>query len=424
MKINTFNKKIYGLFALIIISILFMINGMQLSNMNKYSLIFAFLLDLSLVVISWITNGFELITFILFCIILLTVPITVQFFTGNSYGLLNMGIVQLYYADFLEYTFIYCSIFLGISIIINFENNEEKLINWDSLSLSSLNIIFNNLIAIIFTIVAFPRLTFHVVATERFDMLLPGHAWNQLAIVALLFNLRYLKDRTSVKLVYIFVICWFLLNGERADITGLVLGLFIYFLGRDKKYISKLSRLKKISIIFGLIVFLLLLNALISIREGSSISLLQDIKTLIVTPTLSDVSYIFNTVIDYSKRFSKLNGSIFLENIYSIIPLYNNDFFGTLMSSLYPHPGGEPWLAQPLLDWGKVGLIFAPFIDLLLLKMITLRNNSFFKLEYLAFLCLIPRAVWYGRSYTFTTLIFFVPFMYLINKIIIKYAQN
>lgn len=424
MKINTFNKKIYGLFALIIISILFMINGMQLSNMNKYSLIFAFLLDLSLVVISWITNGFELITFILFCIILLTVPITVQFFTGNSYGLLSMGIVQLYYADFLEYTFIYCSIFLGISIIINFENNEEKLINWDSLNLSSLNIIFNNLIAIIFTIVAFPRLTFHVVATERFDMLLPGHAWNQLAIVALLFNLRYLKDRTSVKLVYIFVICWFLLNGERADITGLVLGLFIYFLGRDKKYISKLSRLKKISIILGLIVFLLLLNALISIREGSSISLLQDIKTLIVTPTLSDVSYIFNTVIDYSKRFSKLNGSIFLENIYSIIPLYNNDFFGTLMSSSYPHPGGEPWLAQPLLDWGKVGLIFAPFIDLLLLKMITLRNNSFFKLEYLAFLCLIPRAVWYGRSYTFTTLIFFVPFMYLINKIIIKYAQN
>lgn len=424
MKINTFNKKIYGLFALIIISILFMINGMQLSNMNKYSLIFAFLLDLSLVVISWITNGFELITFILFCIILLTVPITVQFFTGNSYGLLSMGIVQLYYADFLEYTFIYCSIFLGISIIINFENNEEKLINLDSLNLSSLNIIFNNLIAIIFTIVAFPRLTFHVVATERFDMLLPGHAWNQLAIVALLFNLRYLKDRTSVKLVYIFVICWFLLNGERADITGLVLGLFIYFLGRDKKYISKLSRLKKISIIFGLIVFLLLLNALISIREGSSISLLQDIKTLIVTPTLSDVSYIFNTVIDYSKRFSKLNGSIFLENIYSIIPLYNNDFFGTLMSSLYPYPGGEPWLAQPLLDWGKAGLIFAPFIDLLLLKMITLRNNSFFKLEYLAFLCLIPRAVWYGRSYTFTTLIFFVPFMYLINKIIIKYAQN
>ena len=424
MKINTFNKKIYGLFALIIISILFMINGMQLSNMNKYSLIFAFLLDLSLVVISWITNGFELITFILFCIILLTVPITVQFFTGNSYGLLSMGIVQLYYADFLEYTFIYCSIFLGISIIINFENNEEKLINLDSLNLSSLNIIFNNLIAIIFTIVAFPRLTFHVVATERFDMLLPGHAWNQLAIVALLFNLRYLKDRTSVKLVYIFVICWFLLNGERADITGLVLGLFIYFLGRDKKYISKLSRLKKISIIFGLIVFLLLLNALIIIREGSSISLLQDIKTLIVTPTLSDVSYIYNTVIDYSKRFSKLNGSIFLENIYSIIPLYNNDFFGTLMSSLYPHPGGEPWLAQPLLDWGKAGLIFAPFIDLLLLKMITLRNNSFFKLEYLAFLCLIPRAVWYGRSYTFTTLIFFIPFMYLINKIIIKYAQN
>lgn len=424
MKINTFNKKIYGLFALIIISILFMINGMQLSNMNKYSLIFAFLLDLSLVVISWITNGFELITFILFCIILLTVPITVQFFTGNSYGLLSMGIVQLYYADFLEYTFIYCSIFLGISIISNFKNNEEKLINLDTLNLSSLNIIFNNLIAIIFTIVAFPRLTFQVMGTERFDMLLPGHAWNQLAIVALLFNLKYLKERTSVKLAYIFVICWFLLNGERADITGLVLGLFVYFLIRNKKNIEKMSHLKNILAVVCLIAFLLLLNLIINIRNGEKISLSQNLKTLITTPTISDVSYIFNVVIAYSKSFSKLNGSLFLTNIFSIIPLYNNDLFGTLMSSVYPYPGGEPWLAQPLLDWGKIGLIFSPIIDLCLLKVITLKDNRFFKMEYLAFLCLVPRAVWYGRSYTFTTLIFFVPIMYLINKLIISFNSN
>lgn len=116
---------------------------------------------------------------------------------------------------------------------VNCNNNEEKIINLDSLNLSSLNIIFNNLIAIIFTIVAFPRLTLHVVAAQRFDMLLPGQAWNQLAVVALLFNIRYLKERTSVKLVYIFVICWFLLNGERADITGLILGLVVFF----RKYI-------------------------------------------------------------------------------------------------------------------------------------------------------------------------------------------
>ena len=140
--------------------------------------------------------------------------------------------------------------------------------------------------------------------------------------------------------------------------------------------------------------------------------------------SISDVSYIFNVVIAYSKSFSKLNGSLFLTNIFSIIPLYNNDLFGTLMSSVYPYPGGEPWLAQPLLDWGKIGLIFSPIIDLCLLKVITLKDNRFFKMEYLAFLCLVPRAVWYGRSYTFTTLIFFVPIMYLINKLIISFNSN
>lgn len=420
-KILVSQNKVYSVLLIAILIVIYLIN----ENINQVNNTVLILLNIGLVFIAFSQFKMDLITYMVLCIEILIIPITIQYYTGTSYGMLEMGIVPLHLSEFLSYTFIYCVVFLSISIFSDFKKQEFNLIETPGLDLNNLNILFNNVVAVVFTIVAFPRLSMHIQgAGERFNMLLPGHAWNQLAIVALLFNLKYLKERTSVKLAYIFVICWFLLNGERADITGLVLGLFVYFLIRNKKNIEKMSHLKNILAVVCLIAFLLLLNLIINIRNGEKISLSQNLKTLITTPTISDVSYIFNVVIAYSKSFSKLNGSLFLTNIFSIIPLYNNDLFGTLMSSVYPYPGGEPWLAQPLLDWGKIGLIFSPIIDLCLLKVITLKDNRFFKMEYLAFLCLVPRAVWYGRSYTFTTLIFFVPIMYLINKLIISFNSN
>lgn len=422
MKINISNKRVYGLITLIITSIIFELNIIQLSDTNISSLIIALILDFCLVIISWYANGMELITYMLICIVILTVPITIQFFTGNSYGLLSANVIQLHYAQFLKYTFYYCAIFLGLSLIVNLKKQENLLLQLKPLNFSQLNIVFNNLIAIIFTFVAFPRLSLTVSATERFDMLLPGHAWNQLAIVALLFNLAYLRKHISVKIVYIFVILWFLLNGERADITGLVLGIFLYWFMAYKKS-AGISRMQKIVGVVVLFVFIVILNFIASVRNGESVSLTQSMKSILVTPTTSDVSYILNTVIDFLNKYPSLSGKIFINNIFSIIPLYNNDILGNVLSFSYPYPGGEPWLAQPLLDWGKLGLLISPFIDIFLLKLVTLKNTKFFKMEYLAFLCLVPRAVWYGRSYTFTTLIFFVPCMYVLNRLISKYIK-
>lgn len=424
MKINISNKRIYGIIILIITSIIFELNTIQLSDTNISSLIIAFILNFCLVFISWYAYGVELITYMLFCIVVLTIPITIQFFTGSSYGLLSTTTttIPLHYSQFLKYIFCYCTIFLGLSLIVNLRKRENLLSQLSPGNLNQLNIVFNNLVAIIFTFVAFPRLSLNVSATERFDMLLPGHAWNQLAIVALLFNLTHLRKNTSVKIVYAFVILWFLLNGERADITGLVLGIFIYWFMNYKKN-TNISRMQKIVGITLLFVFIVILNFIAGIRNGESISLIQSLKSILVTPTISDVSYILNTVIDFLGKYPTLHGKIFVNNLFSIIPLYDNNVFENVLSFSYPYPGGEPWLAQPLLDWGVLGLILTPFIDIVLLRLITLKNNRFFKMEYLAFLCLVPRAVWYGRSYTFTTLLFFVPLMYIFNYLINKYIK-
>lgn len=422
MKTNTFNKRAYSLIILIIISIIFELNTIQLSDTNISSLVITFILNFCLVFLSYYVNGIELITYMLFCIIVLTIPITIQFFTGSSYGLLSTTTIQLHYSIFLKYTYIYCAIFLGLSILINLKKQENLLLQLKPLNLNRLNLTFNNLIAIIFTFVAFPRLSLDVSANERFDMLLPGHAWNQLVIVALLFNLHNLKKHTSVKIVYVFVILWFLLNGERADITGLILGIFIYWLATYKENTDN-NKIQKIIGIMIIFIFIAVLNFIADIRNGESISLVQSLKSILVTPTTTDVSYILNTVIDFLGKYPTLHGKIFVNNLFSIIPLYDNNVFESVLSFSYPYPGGEPWLAQPLLDWGTWGLMLSPFIDIVLLRLIILKDTQFFKMEYLAFLCLVPRAAWYGRSYTFTTLLFFVPLMYIFNYLINKYIK-
>ncbi len=55
------------------------------------------------------------------------------------------------------------------------------------------------------------------------------------------------------------------------------------------------------------------------------------------------------------------------------------------------------------------------------------RKNKFFKKEFLVILCLIPRIVWYGRGYAYTSVLFFVPFLFLVdycaNKFSFKFGR-
>ena len=420
MNINISKKYIFSLIVLIIISCAFLMNLLYLNDANTMNLIIALVLNLLLVMVSFLTLGIEIITFSLFCIILLTIPITIQYFTGESYGLLSLGLVQLHYADFLKYTFLYWVVFLIMSIIFKISDDEYKLVFVPNFKFNSLNIVFNNLMAIVFTIVAFPRLTLSVSTNARFNMLLPGHAWNQLAIVSLLFNLSVLRKNNSVKLTYLFVILWFLLNGERADITGLILGIFVYECMIHKKYINSIKISHKIFYIGILLAFIIFLNDLASVRSGGKFSLKNGINSILVTPTISDVSYIFNTVIDYSKLNSTLNGKLFFSNLLSIIPFNSNNVFSNIISNAYPYPGGEPWLAQPLLDLHTWGLIVFGIVDFIFFKLLVIKKNLFFKMEYIALLCLIPRAIWYGRGFVFSTMFFFVPFMFIMNRFITR----
>ena len=173
-------------------------------------------------------------------------------------------------------------------------------------------------------------------------MLLPGHAWNQLAIVALLFNLPVLKKSKSVKITYLFVILWFLFNGERADITGLVLGLIVYnFMSQGKT-----DRAKKVKLTIVAILFVLILVFIGIIRNKNELSFEKLISLLVSTQTTSDVAYLYNCSIDAFKKGVVLKSRIFLQDFRMMMPLSNAEDFSDIIQKLgYFSPGGEPFLS-------------------------------------------------------------------------------
>ncbi|NMV52394.1 hypothetical protein FOL82_05255 [Lactobacillus reuteri] len=408
-------RKIILICIIFLSTLIFLDNLSGLNMYNSPNIWVAFLLNLFVVFLSLLFNGIDFVTMLLFCIVILLVPLMIQYFTGASYGILNLNIIQLKMPELFEYTFTYSAIFLLLSIVFNFKDNEYLLINKVKIRSSNYSIYFNNAIAIIFTIVAFPRLGFSTNAESRFDMLLPGHAWNQLVIVGLLFNLPYLKKR-SVKITYLFVIFWFLIDGERADITGLFLGLFIYYIMTHS--LSK-NMWKIVLLIFILLFILIILNNIAAVRNRTAIS--NSLYSLLVTPTISDVGYLLNVAIDYLGNYGPLHGKILISNFWSAIPLSNTIGFTDIINAAnYMNPGGEPFLAEPIMDFGKYGVVIIAFLDFLIFRFFVEFKNKFFKLEFLLLLCSIPRIVWYGRSYVYTGIIFFIPVLFIVNVIINK----
>ena len=344
---------------------------------------------------------------------MILIPLSIQYFSGTSYGLLELDLYPLYLPEILTVIYLYSTTMVFLSGLFNFSMKEKRLIQNGGLNLGNAAIIFNNIIAIVFVIVAFPRFGMATDGVERFNMLLPGHSWNQLSVVALLFNLRYLKSHISVKLTYLFVITWFLMDGERADVSGIIFGIFIlYFQKRGKNQ----RKLNVLLLFLALIIFVDLLNLIVVIRNGKPITLRNVIGGLFTTATLSDVGYLCNVSVDYWTKFGNLKGILLKSNILSAIPFFDPfDFTKFIDSVHYPNPGGESLFSEPLLDYGFVGLPFISTLDFFIYRIIIQFNNKFFFYEYLVILCSIPRIVWYGRSYFYSSALFFVPIMFILN---------
>lgn len=353
------------------------------------------------------------------------------YFTGNGYGLLALtGQSNLHILEMSKYSLILNLSLLFWSMFTMFSSREDGLLkayNFEVLEKNNSQqfINFACLVAIVCSIIEFPRLPFTSAAGGRFATLLPGTGWNHLALTAMLFLLPSLKYSKQVRWTYVFVIFWFLSHGERVDMIGFIILLLFLYLKNHKVTIGTLIK----SISFALVLFLAF-SYVGEVRGGKGadgVTLGALFEKLVEQNTASDLGYIFNISCDYIKKYPMTYGKLLIVYLEQIIP--NLSVSGVsncpdILSAKYAYPGGAYILTEPLLDFGVWGVLIVPNMYIGLIYMF-LKNKKPYKLYvYIFLVATVLRYFWYGIEYIETALIWFIPFFYYLyhKRVKVKFS--
>lgn len=418
--VNIKDKKVYYLMSLILHLISF--TSLNIFEFNSDTKIITNLVLILIVqILLAFIFKFDFIFFVTFLTSFLLMPLSMVYYKliDKSLGDLTLNIVPIHLYEDTIYVYMFIISISIFSLFFNINFKEHKIISLEPLKLNDLSILFNNLVIYVFTIVAFPRLDIN--SSDRFTMLLPGHAWNQLVIVAIIFNLPYILKRKSVMISTSFAFVWYSLNGERADISGLMLGILILVLMSSK--IKRITKFVFFIIFIGLVLVLITVGTLRI--SDQHYSLFQTILSIASFSTVSDISYLMNVTVDYIHHFNYTGGKALLSLLSYIIPFTDRPGIATYINKYYPSPGGTPIISPALLDGGGLFIVIYSFVySILLSKLLNFFNNRFVKYEFLILVFSIPRLCWYGIYFVFPSLIFFGPFLYFCNVLINEHVDS
>ena len=346
------------------------------------------------------------------------VSVFFQFNTGKSYGILELGLIELHYMEMMLLALVYNFImymFIEISGVTKFE--KKKILSEHKTSL--LSAYACSLIAIISSIIAFPKLPF-IDNGERFDALLPGNAWNHVTIIALLLAYPKLGKSWFVKFAYAFCFLWFLLRGERVDMLGLA--VFILALSVAKKiYVANKNKLKvyvKYFIIALALVFSLVIIG--EIRGGNKTFNFEQIsRKVLIQNTAADIGYVYNSSIHYVNEKGMLYGKTYLTYFIEAIPLFSSNYEAAgILKRTYYTPGGILILSEPYMNFGIIGLIVFTLLEMFILYQLIKREKKYNYFIYLFLLITTFRTSWYGLKYIETGLLYILPILYFMTKTI------
>lgn len=343
-------------------------------------------------------------------VIYVLIAMAFQFNFESSYGILEFSIYKLNFgmANFLCFIYLLIIyIFIINSAILKQERDKQLEIH----KISSISVLVCSIIAIVFSIIAFPRLIF---GGARFESLLPGNAWNHIVVIALLLIYPNLKNSVIAKISYIFAIAWFLITGERVDMIGVIICLFIIVASNR---FDGLNRTKLIQILKYIIIAICILFAMIAIgerRANRSISLKNIVKRVLVQNTAADLGYVYNISIEFPNDYGFLYGKTYKNYLDSIIPFNQEYSAAHLLKDTYYSPGGIFILSEPYMNFGIIGVIAFSLCEMYILHWIIKRKTKYSYYLYLFILATTFRTSWYGISYIEKGIIYILPLLFLI----------
>lgn len=384
-------------------------------------------------VIVFVRSKFSILSILIVLSNYPLLALTFQYITGESYGILEIVSheIGLHYFEMTTCILIFNILLFFITYYTRFLKYELNFLD-KRYDISPLLVNLFCFIAIAATIIYLPRLSIipELDNPNRFYHLLPGNAWNYVAIVAVLFTT--LSRRLSILQIftYIFVIFWFFFNYERVDMLGLfiLLGLRYRTYLLNLKFIAKIKYKKFIiSVICGLLLIFLFASS--HLREGRNVDLFMIAKDMLVQTTSCDIMHVFNTAFDYVENIGTANGQTYLSYIYKLVPgMDNNLDYSTILNDYIKNPGGGYFLTEPYMNFSYLGVIlfstgFFGFLYLLVKK-----SNALSYLYYACMISAIFRVMWYGLIYIHKSYIMIIPvffiFMICFDKYIMCFLKN
>lgn len=248
------------------------------------------------------------------------------------------------------------------------------------------------------------------------ESLLPGNAWNALALVAyffVFFGRRTLLQRFTV----IAVPAWMLLHFLRVEVLGLAL---IALLTATRHYRSILSAralnvaMLAIFTLFGFAYIGTVRNTGFKISADSAAQAAHSIANY---PTVQDVLYSTAAAIDYADNVNRVPTLLWYGP--RLVPFAESfpdvdDF----IRRRYVTNNGLIFIGEVYLNFGPLGFLGAPFL-LLLLFILPLRVTSLFGVHgklmgYYLLVTLTARVFWYGPIYLLKPAIVIAPVLLLL----------
>lgn len=354
------------------------------------------------------------------------IALAFQYNTGKSYGLLSLGIYPLRYELMCTIALIYNFILLIYILNTRILENEEILLKHKVQE----NMIFSticSIFAIIFSIIAFPSLNFSFGTSARFDSLLPGNAWNHMAIISLIFAMPNFKKSAIVKFSYAFCIIWFLSHSERVDMIGLILALIIMLLLNGRESAKKILSFRNWKYYLVGIIIIFVFIYIGEYRGGrTEFDISKLTRKILIQSTAADIGYVYNTAILHTEYNGYSHGKTYLLYIYKLIPFMSASSFdaSSILRNTYGTPGGIFILAEPYMNFGIIGIIVFAIVELTIINSIVKKKRDYNFFLYVFLLATPFRVTWYGLMYIEKGVVYIIPIMYVLHMIINKYRER
>lgn len=349
------------------------------------------------------------------------ISIAFQYNTGESYGVLQLNNYILYYDRINFFALIY-NVVMYIFIVNTklIENENEKA--HKEYDISKKSIIFCCILAIIFSIVAFPSLKLTFSSDVRFQALLPGNGWNHIVVIALILVMPKLKSNNLVKATYIFCIAWFLLHGERVDMIGLLFCCVILFASKNMSSIKK-ERIKQY-IKYGFIVIIVVFGMVFvgeARAKNNNLNVERIIKKMLIQNTAADLGYVYNLSIQFVEDNGFLYGKSYIHYLKELIPFINGrDSVEFILDDIYKSPGGAFILSEPYMNFGIFGIVGFEILELYFLRVIIKSKKRYSFFLYLFLVATTFRTSWYGIGYIETGIVYILPILYILTNFLDK----